>query len=125
MGRRPGARDVLIALVVGLEMQAALFTVDASTRDLLIARGAVLLMALALLLRRALPVLAAALALIAVIALESRGEAGSGDLAGPFFALLFVASSVGATADGRELVVAAVVLLGGAVIAVRLDDPPG
>jgi signal transduction histidine kinase len=125
MGRRPPARDVLIALAVGVEMQAEVFMIDAPQRDVLIARAAVLLMAFALLFRRALPVLAAAIALTAVIVLERRGEAVSGDLAGPFFALLFVAFSIGANADGRELVAAATVLLGGTVVAIRLDVPPG
>jgi signal transduction histidine kinase len=125
MGRRPPVRDALIALAVGVEMQAELFTVDAPQREVLIARAAVLGMAVAVLFRRAVPVLAAALALGAVMLLESRGDAVSGNLAGPFFALLFVAFSIGANADGRELVAAAAVLLGGSVVAVRLDNPPG
>ena len=52
MGRRLASRDVLIALAVGVEMQVEIFTVDAAQRDLLIARAAVLVMALALLVRR-------------------------------------------------------------------------
>ncbi len=69
---------------------------------MLIARLAVLLLALAVLFRRSIPV-----------------------LAGPFFALLFIAFSIGANAEGRELVLAAATLLIGAVVAVRLDNPPG
>ncbi len=125
MGRRPPARDVLIALAVGVEMQAELFTVDGPQHDVLIARLAVLLLALAVLFRRSIPVLAAALALVGVALLESRGDSVSGNLAGPFFALLFVAFSIGANAEGRELVLAAGTLLIGAVVVVRLDDPPG
>jgi len=125
MGRRPPARDVLIALAVGVEMQAELFTVDGPRRDVLIARLAVLLLAVAVLFRRSIPVLAAAVALGGVALLESRGDSVSGNLAGPFFALLFVAFSIGANADGRELVLAAGTLLIGAVVAVRLDNPPG
>ena len=125
MGRRPPARDVLIALAVGVEMQAELFTVDGPQHDVLIARLAVLLLALAVLFRRSIPVLAAALALVGVALVESRGDAVSGNLAGPFFALLFVAFSIGANAEGRELVVAAGTLAGGSVVVVRLDDPPG
>ena len=125
MGRRPPARDVLIALAVGVEMQAELFTVDGPQHDVLIARLAVLLLALAVLFRRSIPVLAAALALVGVALLESRGHDVSGNLTGPFFALLFVAFSIGANAEGRELVVAAGTLLAGSVVVVRLDDPPG
>jgi signal transduction histidine kinase len=125
MGRRPPARDVLIALAVGVEMQAELFAVDGPHRDVLIARLAVLLLTVAVLFRRSIPVLAAALALGGVALLESRGDSVSGNLAGPFFALLFVAFSIGANADGRELVFAAGTLLIGAVVVVRLDNPPG
>src|SRR4051794_6530808 len=125
MARRPAARDVLIALAVGVEMQVELLFVDAPRRDLLIARLAVLGLTGAVLVRRSVPILAAALALAAIIGLESRGDAVSGNLAGPFFALLLVSYSIGAHAEGRELVVAASTLILGAVVAVRLDKPPG
>ena len=52
---------MLIALAVGVEMQAELFFVDAPQRDLLIARLAFLALAGAVLIRRRAPVLAAAL----------------------------------------------------------------
>ena len=39
--------------------------------------------------------------------------------------MLFVAYSVGAHTEGRELIAAAAVLLGGVVAAVQLDSPPG
>jgi signal transduction histidine kinase len=125
MARRPTARDVLLALAVGVEMQVELLFVDAPRRDLLIARIAVLGLAGAVLVRRTVPILAAALALAAIIGLESRGDALSGNLAGPFFALLLVSYSIGAHAEGRELVVATSTLILGAVVAVRLDKPPG
>jgi len=125
MARRPAARDVLIALGVGVEMQVELLLVDAPGRDVLIARAAVLGLAVAVLLRRRLPVIAAALAVGAIIVLEALGDAVNTDLVGPFFATLFVSYSVGAHAEGRELAAAAAVLLLGAVTGVRLDDPPG
>jgi signal transduction histidine kinase len=116
---------VLIALAIGVEMQIELFFVDAPRRDVLIARLAAVGLAGAVLVRRRLPVLAAALALGAVIAIESRGHALSGNLAGPFFALLFVSYSIGAHAEGRMLWAAGATLLLGAIVAVRLDNPPG
>jgi signal transduction histidine kinase len=125
MAPRPAATDVLIALGLGVEMQLELLFVDAPRREVLLARVAVLALAGALLVRRRVPVLAAALGLVGLALLESRGEAVAGDLAGPFFALLFVAYSIGAHAEGRQLALAATVLLGGVVVAVRLDDPPG
>ena len=125
MARRPAATDVLIALGVAVEMQVELLFVDGSRRDLLIARAAALGLAAALLFRRRLPVLAVALAIGSVAALESRGDRLSGNLIAPFFVLLFVSYSAGAHTHGRELLAAATVLLGGAVIAVRLDNPPG
>src|SRR3954463_11573838 len=125
MARRPAARDVLIALAVGVEMQVELLFVDGPARDVLIARAAVLGLTGAVLVRRSVPILAAALALGAIIGLESRGDAVSGNLAGPFFALLFVSYSIGAHAEGRTLWAAGATLLLGAVAAVRLDNPPG
>jgi signal transduction histidine kinase len=125
MARRSAATDVLLALGVGVEMQVELVFVDGSSRDLLIARAAALALAGALLVRRRLPVLAVALVIAGIAALESRGNQLSGSLVAPFFVLLFVSYSAGVHSEGRELLAAAVVLLGGAVIAVRLDKPPG
>jgi signal transduction histidine kinase len=125
MARRPVATDVLIALVLGVEMQVELLFVDAPRRDVLIARAALLGLAGGLLVRRRAPVLAAALALGGITLLQSRGRAVTDDLAGPFFALLFVAYSIGAHAEGRQLAAATAVLLAGALGAVRLDNPPG
>jgi signal transduction histidine kinase len=125
MARRGAAWDVLIALAIGAEMQVELFFVDAPRRDVLIARLAVVLIAAGVLVRRRLPVLAAALALAGVTGLESRGDDLSGGLAGPFFALPFVSYSIGAYAEGRTLWAAAATMVGGAVAAVRLDNPPG
>src|SRR6185437_4855510 len=125
MARRAAAWDVLIAAAIGVEMQIELSFVDAPRRDVLIARVAALGLAGAVLVRRRLPVLAAALALGAVIAIESRGGAVSDNLAGPFFALLFISYSIGAHAEGRMLWAAGATLLLGAIVAVRLDNPPG
>jgi signal transduction histidine kinase len=70
-------------------------------------------------------VLAAALTVVAVTMIESRGDDLGSQLVGPFFVLLFVSYSVGAHAEGRELIAGAAVLIGGGAIAVRLDNPPG
>jgi signal transduction histidine kinase len=125
MARRAVVTDVLLALALGLEMQVELLFVEAPRRDVLIARLAVLILAGGLLVRRRVPVLAAALGLGGIILLESRGHAISDHLAGPFFSLLFIAYSIGAFAEGRQLTAAAAVLLGGVVVAIRLDNPPG
>ena len=42
MARRPAARDVLVALAVGAELQAELLFVDAPQSDLVVARLALL-----------------------------------------------------------------------------------
>jgi hypothetical protein len=112
MARRPAATDALIALGLGVEMQVELLFVHAPRRDLVLARIAALALAGALAARRREPVLAAALALGGITLLESRGDAVSGSLAGPFFTLLFVSYSIGAHADGRRLAAASAVLLG-------------
>ena len=125
MARRPSRADVLIALAVGLEMQLELLVVDSPQRDELIVRAGVLGLAVAVLVRRRIPVLAAALTVVAVTVIESRGDELSSQLFGPFLVTVFIAYSVGAHSDGRELVAGAAVLIGGTVIAVRLDEPPG
>ncbi len=103
MARRPFVTDVLVAIALGLEMQVELLFVDVPRRDVLIARAGALAVAGALLVRRRAPVLAAALGLTGIALVESRGDAVSDGLAGPFFAVLFVAYSIGAHAEGRRL----------------------
>ena len=125
MTRRPVTSDVLIALAAGVEMQAELLFVDAPRRDVLIARGMLLGLAVAVLVRRSLPVVAATLGIGTIIVLEALGDDVNSNLVGPFFAVLFVSYSVGAHAEGRELVVAAGILIAGCIAGVRLDDPPG
>jgi signal transduction histidine kinase len=125
MARRPAARDVLVALAVGAELQAELLFVDAPRADLVVARLALLALAAAVAFRRSIPVLAAAVTLVAVIVVEGQGDDVNAELVGPFFTVLFVCYSVGAHAEGREWVAAAAVLLGGTIVAVRLDEPPG
>ena len=117
--------DVLLALAVGVEMELELLLADAPREDLLVARIVVLGMVAAVAVRRSLPVLAAALGIAVVTTLERLGDDVTADIAGPFFVMLFVSFSVGAHSEGRELVAGAAVLLGGAVIGVRLDNPPG
>jgi signal transduction histidine kinase len=118
-------RDALIAFALGLEMQVELLFVDAPRRDVLIGRVGALVLTGALLARRRLPVLAAALGVGGVILVEGRGDAVSANLAGPFVAAVVVSYSIGAHAQGRMLYAATAVLLPGAVLAVRLDNPPG
>ena len=60
MARRPAATDALLALALGVEMQVELLFVDAPRDDLLVARAALLGLAVAVAVRRQAPVLAAA-----------------------------------------------------------------
>src|ERR1700754_697108 len=114
MARRPASTDVLIALVVGVEMQVELLFVDAPRRDVLIARLAFLALAGAVLLRRRAPVAAAAVSVTTIGVVGALGGAVNNDLVGPFFVMLFVSYSIGAHADRRRLLAAAAVLVGGA-----------
>jgi hypothetical protein len=69
--------DLLLALALGAEMQLELVFADAPRRDLLLARAAVLGLAVAVLVRRHVPVLAAALAIAAAaLLIPSGGRAG-------------------------------------------------
>jgi signal transduction histidine kinase len=124
MARRPPA-DVLIALGVLIETQAELLLVDAPRHDVLTARAVLLVLAIAVALRRRAPVAAAALGIAAIVVIETLGDDVNANLVGPFFAMLFISYSVGAHAEGRELIAGAVVLVGGSIIGVRLDEPPG
>jgi signal transduction histidine kinase len=125
MARRPAATDALIALVVGVGMQVELLLIDAPRRDVLIARAALLALAAAVVVRRRLPVVAAAIGIAVITVVHSLGDDVNEDLALPFFVMLFLSYSVGAHTEGRELLAGLVVLLGGSVLAVRLDNPPG
>src|SRR5687767_11420004 len=125
MARRPAATDALIALALGVEMQAELFLIDASRDDVLVARAAVLGLAGAVALRRRVPVLTAAAAVAVIIVLERLAVEVDESLVGPFFVILFVCYSVGAHAEGRQLLAALAVLVLGTALGIRLDRPPG
>ena len=120
--RRVGRADVLLAIAVAIELQVELLLVDAAGDDLLIARAAFLALAGAVAVRRRLPVVAAAIGVTTAGTVEHLGIES---LFAPFFLFLVISYSVGAYAEGRELAAGAVVLLGGAAVAVRFDDPPG
>src|SRR4051794_20746379 len=96
MARRPAATDALLALALGVEMQVELFFVDAPPHDVLLARGVLVAEAVAVAARRRAPVLAAAVTLAVVTALERLNTGIDANLVGPFFAALIVAYSVGA-----------------------------
>jgi signal transduction histidine kinase len=120
--RSIGRVDVLLAIVVAIEMQVELLFADAPRGDLLIARAALLALAGAVAVRRRLPVVAAAIAIATAATLEHLGIEG---LVAPFFVFLLISYSVGAHAEGLELAAGALVLIGGAAVAVRVAEPPG
>src|SRR6185503_16084359 len=109
MARRPLSSDVLIALGAGVEMQVELLFVNAPRSDVLIARAAFVALAVAVFLRRRAPVVAAALAVGAIGVTGALGADVNENLVGPFFAMLFVSYSIGAHAEGRELIAGAAV----------------
>jgi signal transduction histidine kinase len=122
MTRSVGRADVLLGIAVAIEMQVELLFGDATGGDLLIARAALLALAGVVAVRRRLPVLAAA---VGIATAAIIGHLGIEGLVAPFFLYLVISYSVGAYAEGRELAAGATVLVGGAAIAVRFDDPPG
>jgi signal transduction histidine kinase len=122
MTRSVGRVDVLLAIAVAIEMQVELLFADAPSGDVLIARAALLALAAAVAVRRRLPVVAAAIGIVTAGTVEHLAIES---LVAPFFLFLVIYYSVGAYAQGRELAAGAAVLLGGAAIAVRLDEPPG
>ncbi len=125
MARRPTALDLLLALALGIEMQVELLFADGTRREVWIARGALLACAVALAVRRRLPVLTAAVVIAALTLLERLNTTIDENLIGSFFVVLIATYSVGAHAEGREFVAGVVVLLVGTVVAIRFDRPPG
>jgi signal transduction histidine kinase len=125
MARRPAALDAALALALGVEMQVEMLFVDASRRDLLIARAALLALTAAVAVRRVAPLLAAAVALGVITVLERLQTGVDENLVGPFFASLVIAYSVGAHTEGRRLVGGVVVLAAGSTMAILLDTPRG
>jgi signal transduction histidine kinase len=125
MARRAATLDLLLALALGIGMQVELLFVDAPRRDVLIARAAVLALAVGVAVRRRLPVSAAAVGLAVITIVERLDPSIHDGLVGPFFCALVVTYSVGAHAAGRQLVLGIVVLTAGATLAILLDRPPG
>jgi signal transduction histidine kinase len=125
MARRPPRTDVLFALALGVEMQVELLFVDAPRGDVLLARATLLALAGAVAFRRVAPDLAAAVGVAALIVLERLDPGVDANLVGPFFGTLALSYSVGAHAEGRRLASGIAVLVIGAAIAIRADDPPG
>jgi signal transduction histidine kinase len=117
--------DVLLAVFLGLEMQVELFFVDAPTSELVDARVALLVLAVAVAFRRQAPVVSAAAALVVVTVLERLPGNVDEDLIGPFFTVLLLVYSVGAYTEGRRLWLGIVLLIAGTTASVRLDRPPG
>ena len=125
MARRPAATDGLLALVFGAAMQIEVSFVDAPTADLLAARAALLVLAVALAFRRIAPVICMAVGIVVTIVLERLDPNVDENLVATFFATLILAYSVGAHAEGRRLWAGVAVLVVGCVSAMRLDRPPG
>jgi signal transduction histidine kinase len=120
--RSRGRTDVLLAAAAGIEMQLELLLADGPERELLAARGLVLVLALALALRRWAPLVAVALTSGVFVAMERLPNGVADDLVVSFFALLFIAYSVGAHTDGPRLAFGVAILLAGGATAIALDD---
>jgi signal transduction histidine kinase len=125
MARRPAATDVLLAVVLGLEMQVELFFVDAPSGDVLAARVLLAVLAGAVLVRRQVPVAAAVFALSVLTILQRLDTNIDENLVGPFLTTLLLVYSVGAHADGRRLLIGIALLVVGTAAAIRLDVPAG
>ena len=125
MGRRPAAPDVLVSLAVLVAMQVELLFVDTGLSASVAARAALLALAAAVAVSRSTPVLAAALAIAGVDVLERLSDTVVGALVVPVFVVLYIAYSVGAHADGRELAAGVAVLLVGSAIGVVFQRPAG
>jgi signal transduction histidine kinase len=103
----PWRFDLLLAVLIGIEMQIELLLVDAPIKAPGPAHALFATYALGIALRRRVPLVGFTLALcsfIAALKYESRFE---DLLEGPFFAIFFVVYSVGAHAEGRRVFVAA------------------
>jgi signal transduction histidine kinase len=116
--------DLLVALAVGVELQAELFLPDAPQRDVLIARGLMIVLTVGLAIRRRTPLLAALLALAVIDAMELISTDVTSDLIAPFFVFLFLAYSMGAHAHGRRTLIGGALMFAGGIAGTWHDDPP-
>ncbi len=119
--RSGGRADLLLAVAAGIEMQLELLLADGPTGSLLAARGLVLVLAAGLALRRRAPLVAVALAGVVFVAFERLPDGVADDLVVSFFALLFIAYSLGAHTDGRRLALGVALLLAAGSLAIGLD----
>lgn len=121
--RSPGRADLLLGAAAAIEMEVELLFADGPAGELLLGRALVLVLALALALRRRAPLAAIVLAGVFFVATEAA-PAGieDDDLIGPFFALLFIAYSLGANTDGRRLGLGVALMMAAGLLAIRLDE---
>jgi signal transduction histidine kinase len=94
--------DLLLSVAAGIEMQVELLLVDAPARDLAIARGLMVSLAVALALRRSAPLPATLLAVPVLPLLGLLDPAIDSALIVPFFAMLFMSYSLAANTSGRR-----------------------
>jgi signal transduction histidine kinase len=118
--RSPARADLLLALAAGVALQVELFFADGSAGELLVARADMLLLAVAIGLRRRAPIAAVALAGVAFVTIEQFSISDEG-LAGPFFALLIITYSLGANTHGRRLALGVALVLAAGVVTITLD----
>jgi signal transduction histidine kinase len=117
--------DLLLAFVLGVEMQIELSFADAPAGDVLIGRVLLAAITAAVALRRSRTLVAVVLAIGPICGLELIDPAVSENLVTLFFAELLVSYSLGANRDGRALAAGTFVLLAGGVTATQLSAEPG
>jgi signal transduction histidine kinase len=113
--------DLLLAVAAGIELQIELLFADGPARELLAARGLVLVLAVALALRRRAPLVAVALATGVFVGFERLPDGVADELVVSFFVLLFIAYSLGANTDGWRLALGVAIMLAGGGLAIALD----
>jgi signal transduction histidine kinase len=124
--RSPARADLLLAVAAAIAMQFELLFADGPARELLLARALVLVLAVALAFRRSAPLPAVGLAGVFFVAIEALPVAIRDDeLVVPFFALLYITYSLGASTDGPRLVLGVALILAAGVVAIGLDEDGG
>jgi hypothetical protein len=123
--RSRGHADALLAVATGVELQIELLFADGARGELLAARGLMLVLAVAIALRRRAPLVAVGLAMAVFLCVEPLLPDGVADeLAVSFVALLLISYSLGSSTDGRRLAAGIATMLA-AGAGIGLDDPPG
>ena len=115
----PLRRDLVVGIALGVEMQVeALFVPE----DRLAVHALLVLLTVAVALRRRFPVVTFVLAMVPFVVVQALGQTVTEHLFSPLFVSIFMSYSVAANSDSRWFWLAPPVAFGSGILGVSLDD---